>query len=191
MKLITGHCDSGRINTSHARRLLRGGSLKQVLERETRLPEPCLRVVARRALLGLLNMKTAAGFHHGDTKPDNLGLLRDRDYKSTVVLDFGAALPIGATRARLVLAVAPRVGPCPLGSGRRIGVRSSCTPSTCMSLSAARRPAADQLRERQHDLIERASKSFQRRCSKKRRNAPDKWSRSHLQLCRQAPHLPP
>ncbi len=67
-----------------------------MLERETRLPEPCLRVVARRALLGLLNMKTSAGLHHVDMKPDNLGLLRDRDYETTVVLDFGAALPVGA-----------------------------------------------------------------------------------------------
>ena len=70
-----------------------------MLERETRLPEPCLRAVARRALTGLLNMKTSAGLHHGDIKPDNLGLRRDRDYESTVVLDFGAALPVGAFRS--------------------------------------------------------------------------------------------
>ena len=71
-----------------------------MLKRVTRLSEDCLRTVAQRVLLGLLNMKTSAGLHHVDIKPHNIGLLRDlaadRDYRSTVILDFGSALPLGA-----------------------------------------------------------------------------------------------
>ena len=99
--------DGGR-----AIRMLLGGTLSQVLERETSLPQPALRAVARRVLLGLRNMRVSARLHHANVKPANIGLLRSGDFESTVLIDFGSALPLGAAQvvptdtdfAKLVLA---------------------------------------------------------------------------------------
>ena len=77
--------------------MLLGGTLKQVLDREKTLPPGALRAVARRVLLGLRNMRASAGLHHADVKPANIGLLQSGDYESTVLMDFGSALPLGAT----------------------------------------------------------------------------------------------
>ena len=76
--------------------MLCGGTLEAVLGYEGRLSESSLRTVARRVLLGLRNMATTARLHHYDVKPNNIGLLRAGDYSSTVLFDFGSALPLGA-----------------------------------------------------------------------------------------------
>ena len=85
------------------RRLLRGGTLGDVLARRERLTESRLRIVARRVLVGLHNMKTSAQRHHFDIKPANIGLLHAGKFKSTVIFDFGSALPLGAVRCPLVV----------------------------------------------------------------------------------------
>ena len=94
-----------------ARRLLRGGTLQQVLDREARLPQRDLCAVARRVLLGLRNMQASARLHHVDVKPSNVGLLEPGDYATTVLMDFGSALPLGAAHAAL-MSQPPSHEPC-------------------------------------------------------------------------------
>ncbi len=90
-------------------RELCGGTLEHVLDRGERLPERSLRIVAQRVLAGLRNMETVAELHHYDLKPANVGLLRAGDYESTVVFDFGSALPLGAVETYFQSACPPRV----------------------------------------------------------------------------------
>ena len=89
------------------RRMLLGGTLKQVLDREKSLPPGALRAVARWVLLGLRNMRASAGLHHADVKPADIGLLRAGDFESTVLMDFGSALPLGATHSTCPTALTP------------------------------------------------------------------------------------
>ena len=88
--------------------MLKGGTLADVLKRGERLPEGSLCAVAQRVLLGLRNMQTRAALHHYDIKPSNIGLLRSGDYKSTVIFDFGSALPLGAAHIYLLSSCLPQ-----------------------------------------------------------------------------------
>ncbi len=91
--------------------MLKGGTLADVLKRGERLPEGSLRAVAQRVLLGLHNgasTTTRAALHHYDIKPSNIGLLRSGDYKSTVIFDFGSALPLGAAHIYLLSSCVPQ-----------------------------------------------------------------------------------
>ena len=112
-------------------RLLLGGTLDKVLKRRKQLPESCLRTVAQRVLLGLVNMQTHARLHHIDLKPANLGLLRAGNFESTVLLDFGSALPLGAVRSTCFHSRAWVA--LPMGSGWHLIIRgwSEGSVKTC------------------------------------------------------------
>ncbi len=68
-----------------------GRSLREVLEEEGPLPEPLLRSVAR-DLAGALGALHAAGYQHGDIKPENARL---DDEGRAVLVDLGFARRVG------------------------------------------------------------------------------------------------
>jgi len=72
-----------------AMRLVPGSTLREHLERHGRLPEPMVRSIAAQVAGGLAALH-AAGFHHGDVKPENMRL--DEDGRA-VLMDLGYATP--------------------------------------------------------------------------------------------------
>lgn len=77
------------------RRVLEGGDLAALLKRRGRpLTASDARTVAQRVLTGVSNMHDRAGICHASLKPDNIGLLRDGDFSSTVVFDIATWQPL-------------------------------------------------------------------------------------------------
>lgn len=64
-----------------------GATLREVIEESGRLPEPMLRSVAAQVAGGLASLH-AAGFHHGDVKPENMRLDTEGH---AVLMDLGFA----------------------------------------------------------------------------------------------------
>jgi serine/threonine protein kinase len=70
--------------------LLEGGTLDQILQREGRLPEAVVRMIAKRVLTGL-NALHGESMAFLDCKPDNIGLRVPGDWSTTTLLDFGVS----------------------------------------------------------------------------------------------------
>ena len=89
---------SARVNTlplDLSRRVMEGGDLSAVLKRRGQpLAVAEVRVVALRVLTAVDNMHKVAGICHASLKPDNIGLLRAGDFRSTVVFDIATWQPL-------------------------------------------------------------------------------------------------
>ena len=78
-------------------RRLAWGTTLDLLDSEPtgQLPESTVRVIARRMLTGLRNMHDA-NMVHRDLKPQNVAIRTKGEPESTVLIDYGAWLPVGA-----------------------------------------------------------------------------------------------
>ena len=78
-----------------SRRVLEGGDLSALLKKRGRpLAVAEARIVALRVLTGVKSMHEVAGICHASLKPDNIGLLREGDFWSTVIFDIATWQPL-------------------------------------------------------------------------------------------------